>query len=185
MIGVESFDCKKFIDKRIAAMTITIRRAEPGDFEGIQKIYSGPKVIWGTLQLPYPSIEAWRKRMEEQPEGSYKLAAITENNDIVGDLTIHTFPNSPRRRHAGGIGMAVRDDYQGKGVGTALLKAALDMTDNWLNLRRVELQVYSDNQPAVHLYQNFGFIIEGTLVGYAYRAGQFVDVYSMARFKQD
>jgi putative acetyltransferase len=48
-------------------------------------------------------------------------------------------------RHVGSIGMAVRDDWQGKGVGTALMEAALDLADNWLNLTRIELRVYTDN----------------------------------------
>jgi putative acetyltransferase len=50
---------------------------------------------------------------------------------------------------------------------------------------RLELEVYSDHEPAVRLYKRFGFAIEGTLVRYAYRAGQYVDVYTMARFKQE
>jgi hypothetical protein len=41
-------------------MIITIRRAEPSDAEAIAKIFSGPKVIWGTLQILYPSVESWR-----------------------------------------------------------------------------------------------------------------------------
>ena len=45
--------------------------------------------------------------------------------------------------------------------------------------------LYSDHEPAVRLYKRFGFTIEGTLVRYAYRAGQYVDVYTMARFKQE
>ena len=79
--------------------------------------------------------------------------------------------------------MAVGDDWQGQGIGTALLQAAVDLADNWLNLQRLELEVYTDNEPALRLYQNFGFVIEGTLVRYAYRAGQYVDVYTMARLK--
>jgi hypothetical protein len=38
-------------------MTITIRRVEPSDYEALQRIYAGPKVVWGTLQLPFPSVE--------------------------------------------------------------------------------------------------------------------------------
>jgi putative acetyltransferase len=41
--------------------------------------------------------------------------------------------------------MAVRDDWQSRGVGTALMEAALDLADNWLNLTRIELSVYTDN----------------------------------------
>ena len=58
--------------------------------------------------------------------------------------------------------MAVRDDWQGKGVGTAMMQAVVDLADKWLNLSRLELEVYTDNEPAMRLYQKFGFTIEGT-----------------------
>jgi putative acetyltransferase len=164
-------------------MTISVRAAEPNDYERIQQIFLGPKVIWGTLQLPYPSADMWRKRMAESSDGTVRLVACIEE-DLVGQLDIHTFPNRPRRRHVGQIGMSVADEFQGKGAGTALLQAAVDLADKWLNLLRLELQVYTDHEPAVRLYKRFGFTVEGTLARYAYRAGQYVDVYAMARFKQ-
>jgi L-phenylalanine/L-methionine N-acetyltransferase len=165
-------------------MTILIRRAEPSDYEALYQIFSGPKVVWGTLQLPFPSLETWRKRMAEPPEGSFRYVAC-EGLEIVGQLDIYTFPNHPRRRHVGQIGMAVRDDWQGQGVGTALMLAAIDMADKWLNLLRLELEVYTDNEPAIRLYAKFGFAIEGTLVRYAYREGHYVNAYSMARLKPE
>jgi putative acetyltransferase len=165
-------------------MNISIRRAEPTDFEAMRQIFAGPKVVWGTLQLPFPSAETWRKRLDETPEGTFRLVACLET-EVVGQLDIHTFPHHPRRRHVGQIGMAVRDDFQGQGVGTALLQAAVDVADKWLNLLRLELEVYTDNEPALRLYKKFGFVIEGTLVRYAYRAGQYIDVYMMARFKPE
>jgi putative acetyltransferase len=165
-------------------MNITIRRVEPGDYEALQHIFSGPRVIWGTAQLPYPSVEMWRKRLAEPPEGIFGIVACIDG-EVVGHLNIHTFPNRPRRQHAAAIGMTVRDDFQGQGVGTALLQAAIDLADNWLNLRRLELEVYTDNEPAVRLYTQAGFVIEGTLRQYAFRAGQYVDVYAMARFRPE
>lgn len=162
---------------------VLIRRAEPGDYEAIQRIFSAPRVIWGTLQLPYPSVEGWRKRLAEPPEGLINLVACVED-EIVGQLGLHTFPNHPRRRHVGKLGMGVRDDWQGKGVGTALMQAAIDLADKWLNLRRLELEVYTDNQAAIRLYQKFGFTIEGTLADFAFRDGQYVDVFAMARLKR-
>lgn len=163
-------------------MPISIRRSEPADYEALHQIFSCPKVIWGTLQLPFPSIEAWRKRLAESPEGIYGLVACAEN-EVVGQLHLVTFPTRPRRQHVGQIGMAVRDDWQGKGVGSALMQAALELADQWLNLRRIELEVFTDNEPAIGLYKKFGFVIEGMSVQYAFRDGQYADVYLMARLK--
>ncbi len=128
-------------------MGIIIRHAEPDDYEALHRIFSGPRVIEGTLQLPLPSAQMWRKLLSERPEGVYALVACADG-EVVGDLTLETYPTRWRRRHVGEIGMAVRDDWQGKGIGTALMRAALDLADNWLNLTRIELSVYTDNQTA-------------------------------------
>jgi L-phenylalanine/L-methionine N-acetyltransferase len=161
-------------------MNLTIRRAEPNDYEAIAKIFTFPKVIWGTLQIPYPSLEQWRKKVAEPPEGFYSLVACVDS-EVVGQIGLHTSPNRPRRRHAGEIGMMVRDDWQGKGIGTALMQAAVDFADKWLNLSRLELDVFFDNEPAIKLYEKFGFQVEGTQIGYAFRDGQYVDTLKMAR----
>jgi putative acetyltransferase len=77
--------------------------------------------------------------------------------------------------------MAVRDDWQGKGVGSALVRAELDLADNWLGLRRLELHVHADNARAIALYRRFGFEVEGTHRAYSLRDGVYVDSLSMAR----
>jgi putative acetyltransferase len=79
--------------------------------------------------------------------------------------------------------MSVRDDWHGKGVGTALMRAIVDLADNWIGYRRLELTVYTDNAAALALYRKFGFDVEGTLRDYSYRDGRYVDAYTMARLR--
>jgi L-phenylalanine/L-methionine N-acetyltransferase len=43
------------------------------------------------------------------------------------------------------------------------MQATVDLADKWLNLTRLELEVYTDNEPAIRLYKKFGFAVEGTL----------------------
>jgi len=160
----------------------TIRRTEASDYEALYRIFSGPRAIWGTLQLPYPSLDTWRKRLTEPQEGFLNLVACVDA-EVIGQLGLGTF-KSGRRRHVGQMGMAVRDDWQGKGAGSALMQAAIDLAENWLNLNRIELEVYVDNEPAIRLYKKFGFKIEGTLERFAFRDGQYVDVYAMARLRE-
>jgi L-phenylalanine/L-methionine N-acetyltransferase len=131
--------------------------------------------------MPYPSVEAWRKKLAEPPEGFYSLVACVDS-EIVGQVGLQTHPN-PRRRHSGDIGMMVRDDWHGKGIGTALMQALVDLADKWLNLYRLELEVYTDNEPAIKLYKKFDFQIEGTRVGESFRDGKYVDTFAMARVR--
>src|SRR2546422_7452513 len=107
---------------------IVVRRAEPADAEAIHETFLGPRAIAGTLQLPYPSVESWRKRLAEFPADQYLLVA-TIAGEVVGNLGLHAASKSPRRRHVGDIGMAVRDDRQGRGVGTALRQAPIEPAD--------------------------------------------------------
>jgi putative acetyltransferase len=138
-----------------AGHPIVIRRAELRDAEAVHAIFAGPKAIAGTLQLPYPSVELWRKRLSDVPPFDYLLVA-TIDGDVVGNLGLHEAGKTPRRRHVGSIGMSVRDDRQGHGVGTALMKAAIELADGWLNYQRLELNVYTDNLAALALYRKFG-----------------------------
>jgi L-phenylalanine/L-methionine N-acetyltransferase len=132
------------VRRRRTHMDITVRHSEPEDYKALHRIFSGPRAVAGTLQMPFPRAEMWRERLSEPPEGSYSLVACVED-EVVGSLGLETSPTRWRMRHVGSIGMAVRDDWQGKGIGTALMEAALDLADNWLNLTRIELRVYVDN----------------------------------------
>ncbi|GFR35547.1 acetyltransferase [Thermobrachium celere] len=94
----------------------------------------------------------------------YVFVAEVKNNGVrkvVGVVGLHVNSN-PRCRHSASIGIMVHKDYQGMGIGKALLKEVLDLADNWLKLVRVELCVFVDNDRAINLYKSLGFQIEGT-----------------------
>ena len=59
-----------------------------------------------------------------------------------------------------------------RGVGTALIAAVIDLADRWLNLKRLELQVWSDNHRAIALYERFGFRSVGTRPRYYADTGE-------------
>jgi L-phenylalanine/L-methionine N-acetyltransferase len=161
---------------------IIVRHAESEDYEALHRVFSGPRAVAGTLQLPLSSAETWRERLSAKSDGTHQLVACVDGQ-VVGALTLWTFPTFWRRRHVGRIAMAVGDEWQGRGIGTALMEAALDLADNWLNLTRIELEVYTDNVAGIGLYEKFGFEIEGTHQRWAFRGGQYVDAHFMARIK--
>ena len=161
---------------------ITVRRAEPGDYAELCRTFEDESAYSGTLQLPFPSLELWKKRLAEPKPNEFLLLA-TLDGEVAGNAGLMQPNNSPRRSHAMHLGIAVRDACQGRGVGSALMGALVDIADNWLNVTRIELTVFTDNERAIALYRRHGFEVEGTHKAYALRAGRYADVLSMARVK--
>lgn len=159
-------------------MPAVIRHAEPADIEAIKAIYDQSSVFANTLQLPFQPVSNWQK-LYNAGAGFYNLVAELDGR-VVGQLGLQVCQN-PRRRHVAELGMGVSEPFQGQGIGSALLRAALDMADNWLNIRRVELTVYTSNDAAIALYERFGFEAEAELTDYAFQYGNYVNALCMAR----
>lgn len=165
-------------------MNVITCRTEPKHAQGLQQLYSNPSVYTQTIHLPSQSIDDWQKRLSNIPKNVHSFVAITndDNQKVVGNIAL-TVETAERKRHIGNFVIAVGDDYQGLGIGKQLLHAMIDLADNWLNLNRIELTVYTDNDKAIGLYKKFGFVIEGEHTNFAFRNGSFVNAYTMARIK--
>jgi len=162
-------------------MDIIVRRTEPDDARAIKDVYACEKTYNGTLQLPHPSLADWENRLANTPDNVYSYVALIDD-EIVGNLGLTISPKL-RRRHAASLGMGVKDKFAGLGVGSALLDTVIDLADNWLNLQRIELTVFIDNEPAINLYKKFGFEVEGEAKDFAFRNGEYVSAYYMARVR--
>lgn len=160
-------------------MEVEIRRAELTDAKAIKNIYDCLNAYSETLQLPHPSLELWEKRVSNIPDNGYVYVALLDGV-VVGNIGFEVCTNQ-RRRHVASFGMGVKDNVLGKGVGSKLLSTVIDLSDNWLNLKRLELTVYVDNERAIKLYKKYGFKIEGKSEAYAFRNGEYVSAYHMAR----
>ena len=163
-------------------MNITIRAAEPADYDAIRETMMQPRAQSETLQVPYTSLEVFRKRAAEFPPTDYILVAEMDGR-IVGNVALIGNPRHIRRRHVASLGITVHDAWHGKGAGSAMMQAALELADKWLQYTRIELTVFTDNAAAIKLYKKFGFEIEGTHRNYAFRNGEYADVYAMARLR--
>ena len=160
---------------------VVIRHSEPEDYRAVHLVYCSPNAMAGTLELPFSSEQDWREKLSGREDDNVTLVACVDG-EVVGHLALMVYAN-PGTRHSGHFGIAVRDDWLGKGVGTRLMEACVDLADNWLALTRLDLRVYVDNAPAIALYGKFGFEREGTHRRFAFRNGEYVDAHVMARLK--
>lgn len=159
---------------------ILIRASEPEDVPDLTAVMNQPRAVWGTMQLPFTSIATRRERFKVTSASQTMLVAVIDGK-VIGSLGLSRLEG--RRGHVGTFGMAVHDAYAGRGAGAALIAAAVEQADRWLNLRRLELTVWTDNTRAIALYERFGFEREGLMRDYAWRDGAYADAISMARLR--
>lgn len=161
---------------------ISIRHAEPRDAIGLRDMHGHPDVYMGTMQTPFPPENRWAPRLEELPYGSINLVAEVQNT-IVGNAALIANPKALRRKHAASLGMGVHHQWQRQGIASELMRLLIDAADNWLDFRRLELEVFADNSGAIKLYEKFGFELEGRHKAHSFRNGSYVDVLTMARLR--
>lgn len=172
--------------KREDVVGISVRPIAPEDAEALHSIVSDPVVAVGLNQVPSLELIDVREKIETGGPGLYRFSAEAQHEDgtrkVVGNVTLHQLQN-PRLAHSAGLGISVHRDYWGIGVGHHLMTKVVDMADNWLNLERLELEVYTDNPAAVRLYERYGFEVEGTRRLFGYGGGKWRDAHFMGRLR--
>jgi RimJ/RimL family protein N-acetyltransferase len=101
-----------------------------------------------------------------------------EAGEIIGRLSVARDPH-PASRHVADLGLMVAADARRRGVGWALLERAVEWARP-AGVRKLELHVFPHNEPAIRLYERFGFLREGLRRGHYRRAREYVDAILMA-----
>lgn len=162
---------------------LTLRAAELRDIAGITALSNLPLYRAGTQRLPFQSEAETARWLAAGGDATSPQVVVELDGRIVGFGGLHC--QSGRRRHVAILGLGIHDDLHRQGIGSALLDALLDTAFNWLQIRRVELTVFSDNRGAIALYERAGFQREGLLRAYAFRDGAYADVVAMALMSPD
>ncbi|WP_117233208.1 GNAT family N-acetyltransferase [Vibrio maerlii] len=162
-------------------MTVIVRPTQPTDAAALADIFNQPEALSGTLQLPNASPAMWEQRLSNMPQGVYSYVAEVDGR-VVGNIGFE-HSQRPRTSHCASFGIGVHDDFHGLGIGSKLIETVLDLADNWLQVKRVQIEVNSDNQAAIACYKKFGFEIEGEAKCSVFRNGEYVSTYYMARIK--
>jgi len=168
-------------------MKIIIRKAKPGDEVGIAEMRQEgfKRKNWnytGSNDLPDKKrLEKWRKSFSDKKAESFSFVAVdTEQDKIVG-LAISSFKNRGRLRHRIDIGWGVHPDYQGKGIGTRILKESLKFAKQ-RGFKRAEAEAAIENIVSLKLAKKCGFKIDGKREkGLLLDNGKYVDTYTFGK----
>lgn len=134
-----------------------------------------------------PMLEApsfWRTRrfvLASLQAGAVHLVAVA-GDDVIGWCDLRP-KAAPTLRHTAVLGMGIVAAYRGQGIGGRMLASTLELA-RARGIRRAELNVRTDNAPAIALYRRFGFVEEGTCRNYMRVDGVDYDALLMARLAQ-
>jgi RimJ/RimL family protein N-acetyltransferase len=122
--------------------------------------------------------ERWFQAIGSDPSRILFAVRILADATLVG--TVQLVGIHPVHRSAELI-IRIGDERQrGRGYGTEAVQLLVDFAWHDLNLHRVFLHVFADNERAIRVYRNAGFAEEGRLVEAAFIDGTWRDVLVMA-----
>jgi RimJ/RimL family protein N-acetyltransferase len=123
------------------------------------------------------AVDPNRVRSVLEGDGEDALWVLEDDESVVGIAGLH----QTRAPGVMSLGMAIVTRARGRGGGRMLLEAVLDHA-RAAALRKVELEVFTDNAPAIGLYARHGFEVEGLRRRHHRRAdGSVRDALLMAR----
>lgn len=172
---------------------VRLRALEQHDSEKCYKWFNDVEVtrhmlVKGPVSLPQE--QQWIKSVSEdtvlntsRPQFVFAIEAQTEGKQThIGNIGLHGIDYC--NQHAS-LGMCIGEkEYWGKHYGREALLLLIRFAFDELNLHRVELEVFSENERAIRCYKACGFETEGIRRHAYWKRGQWCDVIMMSILKK-
>ena len=134
---------------------------------------------WLLATTEWRSVGAERRYLRSVRARRNAAVFVAEDGEeIVGRLSIARDAH-PASFHVASLGLMVAKSHRRRGVGRALLEQAVEWARE-VGVSKLELYVFPHNEPAIALYESFGFEREGYRRNHYRRAGELVDAVVMA-----
>jgi RimJ/RimL family protein N-acetyltransferase len=151
----------------IMTNSLIIRKAQESDAEQI--ILHKRKVLDESSHFLGSSLEEFEPTIQEEQawihlHNQNGLLLVAEDNQSIIGLLNFRLSTSKKFSHKGFFGMSIQEAYTNKGIGTTLITSLIDWAKAESRVEKLSLEVFSNNERAIHLYSKLGFIEEGRLV---------------------
>jgi len=136
------------------------------------------KYLFATLRF---ALEDTKKYLgAHEKAGNPVLGAYDGNDALLGWIDIN-IGGIQELAHIGTLGMGVKQDVRGQGIGSALMDACIAQAKQ-LGLEKLELEVFASNMTARALYKKKGFFEEGAHLKKRKFEGRYDDLVCMGFF---
>jgi len=161
---------------------IEVRPAEPGDAADLVALSTAvatEREGWLlTTDATRTVVDERRylRAVRRHPDAAVLVALV--GGEIVGRLSVAR-DTHPASAHVADLGLVVAASHRRRGIGSLLLEHAVAWA-RAAGVRKLELHVFPWNEPAIRLYETFGFVREGVRRRHYRRDGVDVDAHLMA-----
>jgi ribosomal-protein-alanine N-acetyltransferase len=161
---------------------VVVRRATPGDAAALVELgraVSSEPEGWLITDGDWRDLADERRYLRavrRSPHAAVFVAEIAAG--VVGRLSVAR-DSHPASRHVADVGLMVAAGHRRRGIGSALLDQAVEWAHE-AGIEKLELHVFPYNEPAIRLYERFGFEREGLRRAHYRRGGELVDAVLMA-----
>ena len=166
-------------------LDFVVRAADPGDAEALTRLaeaVSGEPEAWLiSADGEWRSVGDERRYLKALRRYPHAAVFVAERADgaLVGRLSVARDPH-PASAHVADLGLMVAKEARRRGVGRALLEAAVEWA-RASGIRKLELHVFPWNEAAIALYEACGYEREGYRKQHYRRGdGEYVDAILMA-----
>jgi RimJ/RimL family protein N-acetyltransferase len=166
-------------------MAVTVREATVADaatlVAHLKELAAEPGINIPLAPDEVISVEHEKAVLKDFHDSPRALMLVAEEDgQFVGELSVKAVSSRRAVQHVATLGMSVKHAHRRKGVGKALLDAALEWAPS-AGIKRIELYVYARNAPAIALYEACGFQVEGTRRGFIKEGDAYLDDVVMGR----
>jgi len=160
-------------------MKVVIRKLKKNEkvkdlLEYINELIKEDTYISMNKILTYSEEKKWLKeRIKSMKKGDSITILAVVGDKIVGITDASR--DIGRERENVGIGISVKKEYRGKGIGKKLLNEVISRAKRRLKPKNIYLEVYAPNKVAISLYKKLGFKTVAKLKSWGKYKNKYVD----------
>lgn len=159
---------------------VCIRPAVRADLPGIHAIYNdailNTTATWDEEPWPFERREAWWAEHEADPTTPVLVADA--NGTVAGFSCLSWYRPKRGYRFTREDTIYVHPDWQGRGLGRALLSALIERARE-LGLHVLLAVIEATNEPSIRLHASLGFEVVGTERETGFKFGRWLDATTM------
>lgn len=166
---------------------IRLRAVLPSDSEVFAKWWNEDSLLLGNRSRVFETYESENEKLiygwsNPDKKDGFGLSIENKNGELVGHLS--SFGLAIPERIAT-LAIFIAEEHQGKGYGSQAMEKGIQLAFEELNAHKVEVNVFSYNDTAIHVYEKVGFKIEGRRRAAVYHHGQYFDVLTMGILREE